>query len=380
MPAKDRNYYLALAETILSNQPYSKEQEARFRSACYLAQVAGGDTRKSEVPAGFVDWLRRGKESNWKPEKRASLGSDQGGGAYPGSTSGFFTPTEFSDVVWSALKAVDDLFDPAVVTILTSNGGGPQAVPLSDDTEGAAAKVDQNQQSTPISDIPISSLQFSTAPTWRSGGLKISVEQAQDVGIDLLAFLTSSFAVRFQRGFSPGLITQLLAVASVVRTSGGATASGQSMAGIGTSGATFGSDDLALTLAGLDAAYLQNASWLMNESTLGKTLALRSASTGGLIFGDTDENDDYVILGKPVKICPSMPSLGASNIPVLLGDLKRLCIRKVKGGDYIVRGGETFAENLQVWYENFVRADAGILWFASNPSTPSPFVALQCHS
>ena len=43
MPAKDRNYYFTLAETILNNPPFSKEAEARFRSACYLAQIAGGD-------------------------------------------------------------------------------------------------------------------------------------------------------------------------------------------------------------------------------------------------------------------------------------------------------------------------------------------------
>ena len=373
-PVKDRAYFINLAESYI-RPPFDKGQEAQFRSAFKLAElVSGNGQRKTEVPPGFIDWLRRGKESSWKPERRAI--SDEDSGMYPGG--GGFTPTEFSDVCWAALRAVDDLYDPNVTSILTSPGGGPWSHPLSDDTENSAALVDQNHQSN-VSDIPISSLQFLTAPTWRSGGLKISIEEAQDVGIDLLGFLTTSFAIRFQRGFSPGLVTKLLAATAVVRTSAGATASGQTMAGVGSSSASFGSDDLAATLAALDPAYLANASWLMSEATLGSVLGLRSSTTDALIFDDdTDENGDHIILGRPVKICPSVAGLGAGNVPVLLGDLKRLCIRKVRGGDYVNRHAETFAESGQVWYENFVRADSGILWFASNPSTPAAFVALTC--
>jgi HK97 family phage major capsid protein len=380
MPAKDRAYYLQFAETILSNQPFTKEAEARFRSACYLAQVAGGDAqRKSEIPSGFVDWLKVGKNSNWQQPQRRAL-SDATGGPYPGGGGGF-TPVEFAASYWSALRAVDDLFDPAVVTILTSPDAGPYPAVQVDDTESAAAVVSQNAQSTP-SDIPVASLQFGTAPTWRSGILKLSREIVQDSGIDIVAVLTSACAVRFQRGFSPGLVTQLLAAATVGRVSSGATASGQSMGGGGGSSTTFGTDDLSATLSALDPAYLSGASWLMNESTLAKTLALRSASTGALIFDDeADENGTYSLFGRPVRVCPSMPSLGASNVPIILGDLKRLAIRKVRdNGLWLSRAEETFAEYLQIAYESFTRADAGVLFYASDPSTPSPFVALQNHA
>ena len=380
MPAKDRSYYFTLAETILNNPPFSKEAEARFRSACYLAQIAGGDAeRKQEVPAGFIDWLKVGKNSNWQQPQRRAL-SDATGGPYPGGGGGF-TPVEFSNVYWSALKAVDDLFDPALVTILSSPGAGPYPAVQVDDTENAAAVVSQNAQSTP-SDIPVSSLQFGTSPTWRSGLLKLSREIVQDSGIDLTAFLTAAFATRFQRGFSPGLVTQLLAAATVGRVSSGATSSGQSMAGSGGSATTFGTDDLSALISGLDPAYLVNASWLMNEATLAKVLALRTATTGALIFDDdADEDGVFTIFGRPVRICPSMPSLGASAKPVILGDLKRLAIRKVRdNGFWVSRAEETFAEYLVVAYESFTRADSGVLFYASDPSTPSPFVALQCHS
>src|ERR1039458_2384036 len=147
MPAKDRNYYFTLAETILNNPPFSKEAEARFRSACYLAQIAGGDAeRKQEVPAGFIDWLKRGKESNWQQPQHRAL-SDATGGPYPGGGGGF-TPVEFNAVYWSALKAVDDLFNPDVTSILTSPSAGPWPAVQVDDTSGAATVVAQNAQST----------------------------------------------------------------------------------------------------------------------------------------------------------------------------------------------------------------------------------------
>ncbi len=338
--------YLAQAETLIhSSAPFSKDAEARVRALVSLAQIAAGNgQRKSAVPAGFVDWLRRGKASGWKGERR-DMG-DQGGGAYPGSTTGFFTPTEFSDVCWAALKAVDDLFDPDVTSILTSNGGGPWSHPLADDTEDAAQQINQNQPSN-VGDIPISSLQFPTAPTWRSGGLKISIEEAQDSGVDLLSFLTSSFAVRFQRGFSPTLVTKLLAVANVAVTAIGAEAAGQTMpGGADQSGAeSLSSDDLAALIGACDPAYLANASWLMNETTLGRLLGLRSTPMGLLVFPPhrDPETGDFLIFNRPVKICPSMPNIGTSgspatgNIPVLFGDLKRLCIRKVRGGDYVTQ-------------------------------------------
>jgi HK97 family phage major capsid protein len=380
MPAISRTPadYLSQAETLIhSSLPFSKDAEARVRALVSLATVAGNGN-KSAIPAGFVRWLRTG--TGWSPERRDM--DDQGGGAFPGSTGGYFTPTEFEREVWNALKAVDDLFDPSVTTIAESNGGGPWSHPLADDTENAAEKITQNQLSD-VTDVPISSLQFPTAPTWRSGGLKISMEQVQDSAVDLVPFLTAAFAVRFQRGFSPGIISQLLGAAFVARTSAGATASGQTMAGVTSPQASLGSDDLAATLVNLDESYLAGASWLMNESTLGSILGLRSSTTGALIFKGHRDPDSgcYQLLGKDVRICPAMPGLGAGNVPVLLGNLKRVCIRSVKGGTYVTRNGETFAEFAQVWFEGFTRADSGILWFGSStPSTPNPFVALQNHA
>lgn len=374
--------YLAQAEILVcSSAPFSKDAEARTRTLIAMAQlVAGNGQRKNAVPPAFVRWLRSGV--GWKPERRDM--DDQGGGAFPGSTGGYFTPTEFVDEVWSALRATDALFDPTVVTMPESGGGGPWAFPLADDVENAASLVDQNAPSN-VTDAPISSLQFPACPSWRSGGLKISTETVLDSAVDLVAFLTAAFAVRFQRGFSPTLIAKLLAVAQVVATAEGADASGQVMPkSDGTAQSSIGSDDLAATLAGIDPAYLANASWLMNESTMGAIFGLRG-STGNLVFkGHRDPvSGCYMLLGKPIRICPSMPSMGTSgsplegNIPVVLGDLRRLCIRKVKGGTYIVRGDETFATSGQVWFEGFTRADGGVLWYASNPSTPAPFVALQ---
>jgi HK97 family phage major capsid protein len=66
-----------------------------------------------------------------------------------------------------------------------------------------------------------------------------------------------------------------------------------------------------------------------------------------------------ILLGKRVAYCPSMPAIGLSNKPIALGDFGRFIIRVVKDMQ-VQRLGETFAEFLQVGYQAFLRADAGL--------------------
>lgn len=75
-------------------------------------------------------------------------------------------------------KQTDRLFDPGVVSVIETPGG-PHSVPNANDTGNAATLVTQGAQSV-IAEPLLGVVAFGTAPTWRSGGVRISIELAQD--------------------------------------------------------------------------------------------------------------------------------------------------------------------------------------------------------
>ena len=93
------------------------------------------------------------------------------------------------------------------------------------------------------------------------------------------------------------------------------------------------------------------------------------------------------IFGKCVKIDPSMPGIGASNTPIVFGDLAYWCTKIVTGiaGNGIPLGYvQTYAEapslieNGLVGFRAFLRA-GGVLAFIDRGS-PAPLNYIQNHS
>ena len=88
-----------------------------------------------------------------------------------------------------------------------------------------------------------------------------------------------------------------------------------------------------------------------------------------------------MILGKPVKLSPSMDNIAASANPVLLMNLEYWATRIVVGGveDFgiqLIREAPGLIDFGKVAFRSFVRADGALLW----KSGPSPAVIIQQHS
>lgn len=364
---KDRSYYLHLAEQSISSAPFTKEREAAFRSYLRLAEVATSSSDKARtLPPEFRNWLIHGGKTEFRD-------MTSGGGSFPGST-GVPVPLEFEATVVEALRAVDDLWNPDVVTLYETPRGTAWQAPCADDSQEEAQPVVEGSKST-ANDITLGQLSLPKTATYRSGGILVSSELLQESAIDFPQFLSKMFATRFQRRIGRTvLVPALVAAATVVRTATGATAASQAP-GDGTNSVS--SDDLACALGQLDEAYAAESSWVMTRGTLSAIYGLRS-STGSLVFKAHNDPDTSqpILLGRPVRLCPSMQALGHANVPVILGALKRLVIRVVTGGVSLLRSEQLYAQNSQIFFEGYLRANAGIAFTASNPSTPSPFVAI----
>jgi len=289
---------------------------------------------------------------------------DTAGGAYPGSTTAFEVPVLFEAKVWEMMKAVDPLFDEDVVTFLRSDKGGPMSIPALDDTSSAATVIAQSESVVQAEPVTIGQLSFAVTSTWSSGLWKISRSLLADSGIPIPDLFAQTAATRFRRGIGASFVDTLLDAASL-----GWVAQGSSSTdGIGLEN-TIGVDDLHELLASVNTEYLSSpkCKWLMNFSTYQALLRVKDRQARPVLRENYNAAGEPILLGKPVAICPSMPSMSStisspavSVAPVIVGDLSRLICR-VAGPMRLVRIDERFAEYFQTAFESFVRADAGLM-------------------
>jgi HK97 family phage major capsid protein len=132
----------------------------------------------------------------------------------------------------------------------------------------------------------------------------------------------------------------------------------------------------------------------MNRSTLNAVAGIVTKQGLPLGLVKYDDNGKATIHGIQVKICPSMDSIGVSNIPVVLGDLSYWATRIVTPteaiatasagevsfynnlGIKVFKEADGLIENGKVALRSFARADGKLLWSTG----PSPFVVLRNHS
>jgi HK97 family phage major capsid protein len=297
--------------------------------------------------------------------------SDTGGGAYPASANGFFTPALFDQQVWQMMRQTDRLFDPDVVSFVTTDKGGPLSVPMLDDTTSAASVLAQNQQTVQQEPPVLGQLSFGVTPTFQSGLWKVSRSLVEDNAVDIPGLFAATSATRFRRGIGTSLVTTLLNAATL-----GAVANGTSDTdGVGDGrGAGFG--DLHALLQSVDTAYIVSPKcrWLMNFNTYTSLLKIKDRNSRPVIREQYNADGEPMLLGLPVAICPSMPSMSATTsspqqsvAPIILGDLGRLMVRVV-GAMRIAVLDERWAEFFQIGFESFVRADAGLMVTAGSDS------------
>lgn len=84
----------------------------------------------------------------------------------------------------------------------------------------------------------------------------------------------------------------------------------------------------------LKAAYLDNASWLMNRTT---SVSIRSAQRQQNLFDPvfTRANGQDYLYGFPVSYCASMPTAAAGSSPILFGDFRSGYVVGDRGGSGI---------------------------------------------
>jgi HK97 family phage major capsid protein len=308
---------------------------------------AGGETEyqnmtKKEARAALNAFIRRGEmpeeRGTGNPESRA-LGIDS---PTVTQTQSVAVQAAFLKQLMRAMLKYDSLFDPDVVTLVTSKNGSNQLVPTINDTANAATVVGEAVQDTEV-DPTTGGVLVPTASTYRTGMVQVSRELLEDGEFDPADYLAKSFAIRLARAIGASIVATVLAGAQ-----SGAT---------GSSATTVTPNDVLALIESVDPAYLESpkAGLAMNFKTL-LTIRGTQTTTGAYVLPP----DCPEIFGLPVFICPSMPAIGASAIPVVCGDFGYLATRVVEGGQTLQRLEERYAEYGLIGFRGWLRASSAL--------------------
>jgi len=381
-----RQAYLDRAAALLAKDNFTREDSARADRLLALADRVSDPKMQSPAERDFEDWLRSGSR---RPPGNRHFTEDRDLNITSPLYGGWLTPASFHDQLMVALRNYDEIFSKDAITFFETHRGTSIVIPFADDTQNQATVIPEASQAEAEVDPIIqpaqqSSIQTSAAPmagylplppTWRSGMVKVSIEMLQDSAFDIVGFLAEAFAVRFARGIGANIVSTTLAGAKLGVT---ATGSAANTGGSETGGVSIGWKDLVNMRLAVDAAYRRSpkAAWCMNDNTLGALEGILNKYGTPLFPPSYTASGIRRILGFPVRLCPSMPSIGLSAKSVLFGDLSYLVLRVVKNSVGIRVYKERFADYGQIGFRGFMRAQSALV-AESTVQTTFPILYLQ---
>lgn len=299
------------------------------------------------------------------------------GGAYPGSTTGFFVPVGFVNKIEEALLYYGNMWN--VAEIMDTATGQPLPFPTDNDTTVTGEIVGEgtlvSNQDVSLGQIMFSAYKFSTKM------VKISIELLQDSAFDMEAFLVRKFGTRLGRitntkftvGGGPSHTAGSPPVAAPEPTGiiTAATASSQTV--IGDDNATtpdptqqVGYIDLVNLQHQVDPLYRMGAKYMFHDSTLRFIKTLKDKYGRPLWMPGMVDGAEDTILGYGYSINNDMAQLGHLNKSVAFGLLDKYLIRRVKEMS-VLRLVERFADYGQVAFLGFARYDGNLLDAGTHP-------------
>lgn len=311
-----------------------------------------------------------------------NVGAGTGGGAYPGSSSGFFVPVGFSGELEKALKYYGPMWNSS--RVYPTATGGPLPWPTENDTTISGERVGENQQVS-TNDVSLSQLMMS-AIKYSSKLVRVSIELLQDSAFDIDAFLLETFGTRLGRvtnadftnggGLSAQSGSPLTAdpqPSGIVPESVVGLSSGTTPSIIGDDNQTtpdptqqVGYIDLVNLEHSVDLAYRTGASFMMHDSTLRYIKTLKDKFGHPLWMSGFAIGKPDTILGYPYWVNNDMPTLAAGKKVVLFGRMDKYLIRRVRQMS-VLRLVERYAEFGQVGFLAFMRCDGRLLDAGTNP-------------
>ncbi|HEX4032612.1 MAG TPA: phage major capsid protein [Terracidiphilus sp.] len=273
------------------------------------------------------------------------------------ATGGALIPQLFNDSLTMARKFYGPIADK-VKQKITDKNGAPVKISLGNDTTHGLTLLGTEGTSSPAETDPSFQANILGVDTVTGGLVKVSFEELEDSAFDLDAFLRESFGMRYARGLEKAITVGTDSAGTPLpnQTAGGISAGATVVVTTVAIAEGLGWDDLTAAYTGLDPAYVQNASWVMNSTTRGYLVGLKDGFGRPYFQPDPSDNAPFSrILGFPIVLNQSMPAMGASAIPIIFGSLADAYMLRTDGQPSILRLNERFADTLEVGFYMWTR-------------------------
>lgn len=320
-------------------------------------------------------------------EVRANEAGTQAISFTQGAAGGYFVPSGIYDRALASMKKYDAVFDEQFSNICETTTGAVMPFPSWDDLANSSVQIGETLQSAEVDIANFSNVQLN-AYSFRSKIVAVSIELLEDSNFPWPVVLERVFANRHARGIGKalvtgsgmnaptGLLTAVVASGAVPVIAAGSSSND----GTNATGATsLGTQDLNDLYAKLDPVYRASAAWYMSDGSLSAIQRLVDKMGHTIVRFRDGFGDIPFILGKPVAVCPSMPSIGSGNNSVLFGDPGSFVQRRVPSSMYVraFRENLTLVLNGLVGFESWLRVDSNLI----APNTGFlPFQYIQQHS
>lgn len=352
------------AEAAASEMRAVRQPESRI-------ETRTKETLEKNYRSAFKDYAINGRIGMSSENRSVLDGSNQEYrdlGVVTSTSGGFFVPNSFTYNIEQAAKAYGPMLKIASTTVTA--GGNPLPFPTSNDTSTEADIVAEagsvNTADPSIGSVTLGAFKF------ESKLVKVSLELLQDSAFDLQSWLTNIFAERFGRGmnrkFTVGAGTTEPKGVIVAATAGPtATGSSKNTGGTETGGATIGTNDLIALESALDPAYRQGSAFMCHDSSLQYIKSLLDKQGRPVFLSGVANGAPDTLLGYPVYVNQAMDTLAINHKTVAFGRFDKYQIRLAGQGYEILRLNELFAQNGQVGFLAFRRADGNLLDAGTHP-------------
>lgn len=279
-----------------------------------------------------------------------------------GNTGGYTVPQDFRDQLEVALKAYGGMLQ--VADVMRTDTGATLPMPSFNYTNVLATIVGEGTTSSADASTPFGVANMN-AFTYRSPILPVSYEFLQDSAFGegfIVDALSGSIARALNAHFTGGTGTGQPRGILVDAVSGKVGTTGQTLSVI--------FDDLVDLVHSIDPAYrASGCKFMMHDGSLKIARKLKDTQ-GRPIFlpgydGLAGAMSDQ-LLGYDISINQDMPAMAASAKSILFGRFDKYKARLVKDVT-IMRLVERYADNLQVAFLLFARADGRLLDAGTNP-------------
>jgi HK97 family phage major capsid protein len=368
------------------------------RNGLRRTTLGNSTPRETRAKAAFMRKLFTMENNQGTREMRASNEAEGAILSQLGTYTslGSFVPTDFAGKVFATMAQHDPLYDEDSCTLINSTNARPFPIPVYDDLSNEAVQVSEAQNLAQGAQVNLGNPGHVVLGSYsfRSPIHYMSLEVFQDAGDQAMGNAYDLFAQfagdRLARAVGQKLVigggpagTTITGIIPALQAAGvnGTVATGSSgnTGGAETGLNSIGSVDIANLYFSVNAAYRNSpkCAFMMADSTL--QFLAKIVTKQGLPLVNFEDGIAR-IMGKPVKVSPSVPAIGSDAITVLFGDFSYWNTRLVSDDSSRIQVfKETRVEQGLVGLQYFLRAD-GILAFNSPNAANAPINYLIQHS